>query len=215
LIVILLGPPGSGKGTQAKALVKRFSFPHISTGDIFRANLTLGTPLGLEVKSYLSLGQLVPDELVVRLVLARLTEPDVVEHGALLDGFPRTLVQAQSLSDFLSQQGQKITACLYFDLPDDELIIRLIGRMVCRDCGRNWHEKFNPPPSSLICDSCGGSVIKRGDDAEETAIERLKVYRQQTKPLVDWYEERGLLKRVQSFGNPSEVALAVEKALNS
>jgi adenylate kinase len=212
MIVILLGPPGAGKGTQAQAIVKRLGIPHISTGDIFRANLAAKTPLGLEAKGYMDRGALVPDELVVRLVGDRLSQSDAAK-GSLLDGFPRTVAQAQALEGFLAGQTRKVDSCLLLEVPDHELLKRLAGRRVCRSCGSGWHVDFSPPPSDMVCPSCKGEIYQRSDDSEETIKNRLKVYHEQTSPLIDWYKTRGQLRKVNGLGNPLEIEASLAEAL--
>jgi adenylate kinase len=213
MIIILLGPPGSGKGTQAEALVRRYKFPHVSTGDIFRANLSAGTPLGLEAKTYMDKGALVPDDLVVRLVADRLGQEDA-QGGCLLDGFPRTEAQAESLEKFLKANSKAVDACLLLEVPDSELLKRLTGRRVCRGCGAGWHITFSPPPSDMVCPSCQGEIYQRNDDSEETIKNRLKVYHDQTSPLVAWYKKKNCLKSIYGLGSPSEVEEAIIKALS-
>ncbi|MDR2443109.1 MAG: adenylate kinase [Deltaproteobacteria bacterium] len=214
MIVILLGPPGAGKGTQAEALTQKYGIPHVATGDIFRANLALGTPLGLEAKGYMDQGTLVPDELVVRLVADRLSQPDALK-GCLLDGFPRTVAQAEALEAFLAQASppRSIDACLLLEVPDEELEKRLTGRRVCRGCGASWHTIFSPPPVDNKCPSCGGEIYQRADDSLETIKNRLAVYHAQTKPLVAWYQRKGKLKIVSGLGQPAEVRQAIFQAL--
>ncbi|MDR1576832.1 MAG: adenylate kinase [Deltaproteobacteria bacterium] len=212
MIIVLLGPPGAGKGTQTAALVNRYGLTPISTGDIFRANLNAGTLLGLEAKNYMNQGLLVPDELTVRLVEDRLAQPDA-KKGCLLDGFPRTVFQAEELDKILAAQGLAVDYCLLLDLPDLELLTRLTGRRVCRACGSVWHLTFSPPPDNLIC-PCGGEIYQRGDDGEAAASNRLKVYQAQTRPLAAWYQKRGKLKTVSASGSPERVATAIQQALD-
>jgi adenylate kinase len=213
MIVVLLGPPGAGKGTQAAALVDRLKVPHVSTGDIFRANLSAGTALGLEAKSYMEKGALVPDELTVRMVGDRLIQDDAAA-GCLLDGFPRNTVQAEALEKLLEKAGRRVDLCLQLEVPDDDLVLRLSGRRVCRGCGVGWHSVFSPPPADLKCPKCGGEIAQRSDDAEEAIKNRLKVYHEQTSPVADWYRGRGLLRTVGGRGSAAEVEAALMRALN-
>lgn len=213
MIIILLGPPGAGKGTQAGAIAEKFNIPHISTGDIFRANLKQGTPLGLEAKKYMDAGALVPDELVVRLVGDRLDAPDAA-GGALLDGFPRTVVQAEALADYLKAKGRGVDACICLNVPDDVLVSRLSGRRMCRECGAGFHVEFSPPPADGRC-PCGGQVYQRDDDREETILNRLKVYHEQTSPLVEWYGRKGLLRSIDGQGPVAEIQKRIFAALNA
>lgn len=212
MIVILLGPPGAGKGTQASAIAEKYGIPHISTGDIFRANLKEGTPLGLEAKKYMDAGALVPDELVVRLVGDRMEAPDAAK-GALLDGFPRTVAQAEALSSYLGQKNLKVDHCICLTVPDSDLISRLTGRRICRNCGTSYHVEFSPPPDGR-CGKCGGEVYQRDDDNEISVLaNRLKVYHEQTSPLVDWYGQRGILRPIDGLGSPPEIKERIFAAL--
>lgn len=212
MIIILLGPPGAGKGTQAGAVAEKYHIPHISTGDIFRANLKQGTPLGLEAKKYMDAGALVPDELVVRLVGDRLDAPDAAA-GALLDGFPRTVAQAQALADYLGRKGRQVDHCLCLNVPDEVLIRRLSGRRMCRECGAGFHVDFSPPTADGRCPQCGGEVYQRDDDQEVTIGNRLKVYHEQTSPLVAWYGQRGLLRPIDGQGPVGEIQKRIFAAL--
>ena len=190
--VILLGPPGAGKGTLAVRLLEKYPIPHIATGDIFRKNLKEGTELGKKAKTYMDKGELVPDDLVIEITLARLGEADC-EGGYLLDGFPRTVYQAEKLDDFLQNQGKKIDAVLDISVEKQELIRRLIGRRVCRDCGATYHVDTMKPQKEGVCDVCGGELYQRADDAAETVENRIEVYNSQTKPLIAYYEKAGNL----------------------
>lgn len=211
MIIILLGPPGAGKGTQAGAIAEKFNIPHVSTGDIFRANLKQGTPLGLEAKKYMDSGALVPDELVVRLVGDRLGAQDAA-NGALLDGFPRTVAQADALADYLAAKGRQVDACVCINVPDDVLVSRLSGRRMCRECGGGFHVEFSPPLGDGRC-QCGGEIYQRDDDREETILNRLKVYHEQTSPLVEWYGRRGLLRSIDGQGPVDEIQKRIFAAL--
>lgn len=214
MIIILLGPPGAGKGTQAGAIAEKFNIPHISTGDIFRANLKEGTPLGLEAKKYMDSGALVPDELVVRLVGSRLDAPDAAK-GALLDGFPRTVAQAEALSDYLAQKGRQVDHCVCLNVPDEVLVARLAGRRMCKGCGAGYHVEFTPPPADGRCGKCGGEIYQRDDDSEATVLNRLKVYHEQTSPLVKWYGDKGLLRPVEGQGQVEEIQARIFAALGA
>jgi adenylate kinase len=212
VIIVLLGPPGTGKGTQAAAIRDRHGIPHVSTGDIFRRNLSAGTPLGLEAKGYMERGELVPDALVLDLVADRLKDPDCA-GGFLLDGFPRTVVQAEELDRILAARGLAVDRAALIDAPDGTVVKRLAGRRVCRSCGALWHVAFDPPPADLVCPTCSGEIYQRADDAEEAVLNRLKVYAAQTGPLIGYYADKGLLRRVDGTGTPAEVEEGLRKAL--
>jgi len=202
--LILLGPPGSGKGTQAEMLVKQFDIPHISTGDMFRAAIKQGTQLGLKAKAVMDAGQLVPDELTIGIVSERLAEADC-EKGFLLDGFPRTIPQADALMDILTGLNRSLDAAINIEVPDDILLPRLTGRIVCRQCGATYHIILNPPQVAFQCDSCSGELYRRSDDREDTVANRLAVYAQQTQPLVLYFAHRGLLKTINGNKDLNEV----------
>lgn len=188
--LILLGPPGAGKGTQAARIVEKYNIPHISTGDIFRKNISEGTKLGKKAKEYMDRGELVPDSLVIEIATDRLTEDDCAD-GFLLDGFPRTVEQAVALDAFLGGRGERINHVLDIDVPKEELMTRLIGRRVCKECGATYHVTNMPPAKEGICDKCGGELIQRADDTEATVENRIEVYNRQTKPLLDYYDKTG------------------------
>ena len=190
---VLLGPPGAGKGTQAVKLVEKYGVPQISTGDIFRANIKQGTELGKKAQEYMNKGELVPDSLVVDLVKDRLLQEDC-KNGYLLDGFPRTIYQAEELDKFLKEQGQKLDAVINFQVGHDTLIARLTGRRICKNCGAGYHIVGMPPKVEGICDKCGGELEQRKDDTVETAENRIVVYNESTAPLIDYYEKSGDLK---------------------
>lgn len=190
--LVLLGPPGAGKGTQATGISEKYKIVHISTGDIFRYNIKNQTPLGQEVKSYLDAGQLVPDELTVQIVWDRLDQEDC-KNGFLLDGFPRTIAQAEALDRGLAERGLALDRVINIDVESDVLVRRLSGRRVCAACGATYHAENNPPKVPGVCDVCGGEVIQRADDAEETVQKRIEVYEKQTAPLIRYYEDQGLL----------------------
>lgn len=193
--IILLGPPGAGKGTQAKLITEKYSIPHISTGDIFRKNISEKTPLGIEAKRYMDNGQLVPDEVTIGIVNDRLSMNDC-ENGFLLDGFPRTVKQAEALDSFLSSNEQKIDTALLIEVPKEFILERMTGRRVCSACGASYHIKFNRPKVENKCDICGGPLVQRKDDTEETVKERLDVYDRQTQPLIQYYKEKNILAKV-------------------
>ncbi len=192
---ILLGAPGAGKGTQAAMLVLALGIPHVASGDLFREHLSKGTELGLLAKQYMDEGKLVPDDVTVRMVLDRLAQPDCAK-GAILDGFPRTIAQAQALERALSANGQRIKAALYIKVSNDELLRRLGGRYTCKNCGAVYHIVFDPPKQPGVCDKCGGPLYQRPDDTPETAKKRLDVYFQQTAPLIEHYRQQGLLREI-------------------
>ncbi len=192
--IILLGPPGAGKGTQAKSISNKYSIPHISTGDIFRKNISENTPLGIEAKSYMDNGQLVPDEVTINMVKDRLQQEDC-KQGYLLDGFPRTVSQAEALQDFLDSRNESLDTALLIEVPRDFILERMTGRRVCPSCGASYHIKFNPAVNGK-CELCGSDVVQRKDDTEETVKERLDVYEKQTQPLIDFYKDKNLLSTV-------------------
>ena len=212
--IVLLGGPGSGKGTQAKMLTDVYGIPQISTGDIFRAALKEGTPMGLKAKTFMDKGELVPDDVVVGVVEERLTKPDL-DKGYMLDGFPRTIPQAEALDKMLDSQGQSLDHAVLVDVPDEELIKRLTGRRTCRnsDCGKMYHVMFNPPKKEGICDACGSELYQRDDDSEATCRERLTVYAQQTAPLVDYYDKKSLLRKVKGVGPIDDIFSTIKKIL--
>jgi len=212
--IVLLGGPGSGKGTQAKKLIDKLGVPQISTGDIFRAALKEGTPMGLKAKGYMDKGELVPDDVVIGVVEERLTKPDL-DKGYMLDGFPRTLPQAEALDKILASQGKSINHAILVDVPDEELVGRLSGRRTCRnsECGAMFHVMFNPPKKEGVCDKCGSELYQRDDDSEATIRERLSVYNKQTAPLIDYYDKKGLLRRVQGVGPIDKIFGQIEKVL--
>jgi len=191
----LMGPPGAGKGTQAERLVDHFKIVHISTGDMFRAAIKNQTSLGKKAKEYMDQGLLVPDEVTIGIVEERLGQADC-QRGFLLDGFPRTEVQAQALTEILKRREIPLDAVLNIEVSDSKLLERLTGRRVCRQCGATYHVVFNPPPAPNICGKCQGQLYQRDDDNEETCTNRLKVYHRQTAPLVDYYSRQGLLKSI-------------------
>ena len=212
--IVLLGPPGAGKGTQAKSISNRYSIPHISTGDIFRKNISENTPLGIEAKSYMDNGQLVPDEVTINMVKDRLQQDDC-KNGYLLDGFPRTVHQAEALDNFLTEREESIDTALLIEVPKEFILERMTGRRVCLSCGASYHIKFNPPAVDGVCDVCGDNVIQRKDDVEETVKERLDVYERQTQPLIDFYKEKNLLSTVDGTKAINEVFESICNILGS
>ncbi|MDD4331216.1 MAG: adenylate kinase [Methanosarcinaceae archaeon] len=197
--VILFGPPGAGKGTQAKKLVEFYKIPQISTGDILRANVREGSELGLAAKEYMDKGELVPDEVLIGIIKNRLKEADC-EKGFMLDGYPRTLPQADALSEILEELKKPIDVVLNFEVPDEALVTRISGRLMCK-CGASYHKTFNPPKKAGLCDACGAEVYQRADDSEEAVKNRLEVYKTQTQPLIEYYEQKGLLKTLDGTKN--------------
>ena len=202
--LVLVGPPGAGKGTQAQYVAQYLSVPKISTGDIFRANVSSGTPLGKQAKAYMDAGDLVPDEVTIQMVRDRLAEDDAVK-GFLLDGFPRNVPQARVLDSLLMELGGGVDAVLEMVVDDDEVVRRLSGRRTCRGCSRVWHLDFDPPTDPDLCDACGGELFQRDDDQEETIRHRLEVYADQTAPLVAYYADKGILIGIDATGPVDDV----------
>lgn len=198
MYILLMGPPGAGKGTQAARLTEEYRIPHISTGDIFRAAVKEGTSLGLEAKRYMDAGQLVPDSVTIGIVKERLAKADC-KSGFILDGFPRTLDQAAALDITLQDLGIKLDRVLNITAPNEELVRRMTGRRVCRKCGATYHVAFNPPSKDGQCDKCAGEVYQRDDDREETVAKRLNVYQAQTQPLIDYYRNKGLYTEIDGL----------------
>lgn len=212
LRAVLLGPPGAGKGTQAVRLVEKYEIPHISTGDIFRKNIKEGTELGKKAQEYMNAGALVPDELVVDLVKDRLQQDDC-KNGFLLDGFPRTIFQAEKLDEFLSESNLKMDIVINLKVEKEALIKRLTGRRVCKDCGASYHIVNIPPKKEGICDICGGELIQRKDDNIETVENRINVYEEQTAPLIGYYKEAGSLVDFDGEASLDEVFDAIVQAI--
>lgn len=194
MILVFLGPPGAGKGTQAKLLSQRMGFLHLSTGDLLREAVKNQTPLGKKAKEYMDRGELVPDELIVQLIEETMPK----DGNVILDGFPRTVNQALALEEMLRVKGEKISKVLFFDVSDEVIIDRLSGRRVCSKCGAVYHVKYNPPKVEGVCDLCGGTLVQRDDDKEEVVRKRLEVYRKQTHPLIEFYQERGIIYKLDA-----------------
>ena len=212
LRAVLLGPPGAGKGTMAFKIVEKYAIPHISTGDIFRENIKKGTELGKKAQEYMNRGELVPDDLVIEIATTRLLEDDC-KNGFLLDGFPRTVYQAEKLDEFLAAHGSKIDKVLDIAVEKEELITRLTGRRVCKACGASYHVVNIPPKTEGICDICGGELVQRADDNIETVTNRIDVYEAQTKPLVDYYEKAGNIAHIDGRSGLDNVFADIVKAL--
>ncbi|MGR6322174.1 adenylate kinase [Micromonospora soli] len=212
--LVLVGPPGAGKGTQAEFIAAHLSVPKISTGDIFRANVSQGTPLGVEAKRYMDAGKLVPDEVTINMVRDRLAEPDAGE-GFLLDGFPRTTPQAAALDKLLADLGTALDLVLELVVDDDEVIRRLSGRRTCRGCGKIWHVEFDAPTREGVCDRCGAELFQRDDDKPETIAARLREYAEKTAPLVDYYGAQGKLVGIDATGPVEDVTVRAIDALRS
>ncbi|GIG89667.1 adenylate kinase [Plantactinospora endophytica] len=212
--LVLVGPPGAGKGTQAEFIAAHLAVPKISTGDIFRANVSQGTPLGVEAKRYMDAGKLVPDEVTINMVRDRLAEPDAAE-GFLLDGFPRTTPQAAALDKLLADLGTALDLVMELVVDDDEVIRRLSGRRTCRGCGKVWHIEFDPSSVEGICDRCGGELFQRDDDKAETIAERLREYASKTAPLIDYYGAQGKLVGIDATGPVEDVTVRAIDALRS
>ena len=212
--LIFMGLPGAGKGTQAERIVDKYGFPHISTGDMFRAAIKDGTTLGNQAKSYMDAGDLVPDEVTIGIVKERLKKDDAQE-GFLLDGFPRTVAQAEALEGILTDLGRRMDAVLYMNVDENKLMKRLTGRRVCSNCGATYHVEFNPPKKAGICDKCEGELIQRKDDCEETVRARLEVNKKQQQPLLDFYENKGYLRTLDGNQDIDDVCAAIDDILGS
>ncbi len=212
--IIMLGAPGAGKGTQAKKIAEKYAIPHISTGDIFRANIKNGTELGKKAKTYMDQGLLVPDELVVDLVVDRVQQEDC-KNGYVLDGFPRTIPQAESLDAALAKLGDRMDYAINVDVPDENIINRMGGRRACVGCGATYHVVFNAPKVEDVCDTCGEKLILRDDDQPETVKKRLDVYHEQTQPLIDYYNKAGILQDVDGTVDMEDVFQAIVQILGA
>ena len=206
--IIMLGAPGAGKGTQAKMIADKYQVPHVSTGDIFRANIKNGTELGMEAKKYMDQGQLVPDELTVKILLDRVAQPDC-KNGYVLDGFPRTIPQAEVLDKALAELSESIDYAINVDVPDENIVRRMSGRRACLSCGATYHIEHIPPKKEGICDTCGQELVLRDDDKPETVLNRLDVYHKQTQPLIDFYTEKGVLRTVDGTVDMQDVFGAI------
>ncbi len=212
MILIFLGPPGSGKGTQAKILVNQKKWPQLSTGDMLRSAIQAGSELGVKAKAFMDKGALVPDEVVIGLIEARIRQRDCA-NGFILDGFPRTVPQAEALSKMLSGRGASVGRAIEFHIDDHVLVSRLTGRRTCEKCGTLFHLETNPPRVAAVCDACGAALLQRSDDAEAVIKKRLEVYHSQTAPLVGYYQGQGLLKRIEADQLPDKVSAALLAAL--
>ncbi|MFF2025572.1 adenylate kinase [Streptomyces sp. NPDC058171] len=213
--IVLVGPPGAGKGTQAAFLAKNLSIPHISTGDLFRANISQGTELGKQAKSYMDAGNLVPDEVTIGMAKDRMEQPDA-ERGFLLDGFPRNVSQAEALGETLAAESMKLDAVLDLEVPEDEVVKRIAGRRICRkDSSHVFHVTYKQPATEGVCDVCGGELYQREDDSEATVRKRLEVYHTQTEPIIDYYREQGLVVTISALGKVEEVTARAMSALTS
>ncbi len=202
--IVFLGPPGAGKGTQAKILIERYGIPQISTGDMLREHRAKGTELGKKAQEYMDKGQLVPDEIILGMVKERLSQPDC-ERGFILDGFPRTVAQAEALDRILAEMGKELNFALALIVPDELLVERLTGRRTCKNCGMMYHIKYKPPKVEGKCDVCGGQLYQRADDNEETVRNRLMVYHEQTAPLIEYYKNKGILREIDGSKSIEEI----------
>lgn len=206
MILVFIGPPGAGKGTQAKLLSQRMGFLHLSTGDILREAVKKQTPLGIKAKEYMDRGELVPDSLIIALIEENLPE----QGGVILDGFPRTLAQAEALDNMLNAKGKELSKVLVFETPDEVLIDRLSGRRVCSNCGAVYHIKYNPPKKEGVCDLCGGNLVQREDDKESVVRNRLEVYKRQTQPLIDFYKKKSIIYKLDAMKGVEDLFSEIE-----
>jgi adenylate kinase len=209
--LLFLGPPGAGKGTQARELAREWSVPQVATGDMLREEMAAGTPLGREAKQFYDRGELVPDDVILRMVAERFKKPDAA-NGFILDGFPRTIPQADGLAKMIESLGTQLDAVVYFDVSEPELVRRLTGRRLCKTCQTPYHLVSAPPKTQGVCDKCGGELYQRADDSEETVKNRLGVYERQTAPLLDYYKQRGLLRTVSGEGAVDKIRQALREA---
>ena len=212
--IVMLGAPGAGKGTQAQRIAEKYGIPHISTGDIFRSNIKAGTELGKKAKSFIDQGLLVPDEVTIGMLLDRIHEADC-KNGYILDGFPRTIPQAESLTKALSERGEAVDYAVNVDVPDENIINRMSGRRACLNCGATYHIVYNPSKKEGICDTCGQQLVLRDDDKPETVKKRLSVYHDQTQPLIDYYKNEGILAEVDGTKDMEEVFQDIVKILGA
>lgn len=212
--IIMLGAPGAGKGTQAKKIAEKYQVPHISTGDIFRANIKEGTELGMKAKAFMDQGLLVPDEITIGMLLDRIHKADC-ENGYVLDGFPRTIPQAESLTKALSELGETIDYAIDVDVPDENIVNRMAGRRACLSCGATFHTEFAPPKKEGVCDTCGAPLVLRDDDKPETVQKRLSVYHEQTQPLIEYYKKAGVLATVDGTQEMNSVFQGIVKILGA
>ncbi|MDX2559924.1 adenylate kinase [Streptomyces sp. TX20-6-3] len=211
--IVLVGPPGAGKGTQAAFLAKNLDIPHISTGDLFRANISQGTELGLKAKAFMDAGDLVPDEVTIGMAKDRMEQPDAA-NGFLLDGFPRNVAQAEALDVVLKAEDMQLDAVLDLEVPEDEVVKRIAGRRICRnDSAHVFHVEYNAPKTEGVCDTCGGELYQRADDSEETVRKRLEVYHTQTEPIIDYYRAQNLVVTISALGKVDEVTAKAMAAL--
>ncbi len=212
MFILFLGAPGAGKGTQAAMISEKLGIPHISTGDIFREAVAKGTELGKKAKEYMDKGELVPDEIVIGIVKERISQPDC-EKGCILDGFPRTVAQAEALDRALAEMGRKVDYVINVNVSKEEIVNRLTGRRTCKSCGKVYHVIFNPPAKENVCDVCGGELYQRDDDSEETVLNRLSVYEEKTAPLIKYYKNSGVLYDVDGERSVEEVTAQIERIL--
>ncbi len=210
--LVFLGPPGAGKGTQSERIRSDFGVVQLSTGDILRANKKAGTELGKKAQKYMDAGELVPDDLIIEMIKEELKKPELAK-GYILDGFPRTVPQAEALDKLLADMGQKLDVVLVLEVPNEELIERLTARRVCKKCGKSYHLKFNPPKTEGVCDVCGGELYQRDDDKEEAIRNRLKVYEKQTSPLTEYYEKQNLAKKIDGLGDIDAIYERIKEVL--
>lgn len=212
MFLVLLGAPGVGKGTQASLLSNKLGIPHISTGDMFREAVARGTELGLRAKEYMERGELVPDEIVIGIVRERISQPDC-SNGCILDGFPRTVAQAEALDEVLAESGKKVDCAINIVVDEEEIVRRLSGRRTCAKCGKIYHLVYSPPANNSVCDECGGELYQRDDDKEEVIRNRLKVYYEKTAPLINYYLEKSVLRNVKGEGTVEGVTAEIERVL--